>query len=104
MEKKIDIIDGTVTYNNQEYCFNYSNNRITLYPKELENTWKSIRTMFSNSNLKNDDNTINLYGETSTGNPIAFIKITSAFESEFDRAYPNYKTNTNVNYKRLKDN
>lgn len=75
MEKKIDIIDGKVTYDNQEYCFNYSNNRITLYPKELEDKWESIRTMFSNANLKNDDNTINLYGETSNGNPIAFIKL-----------------------------
>ena len=75
MEKKIDIIDGKVTYDNQEYCFNYSNNRITLYPKELGDKWESIRTMFSNANLKNDDNTINLYGETSNGNPIAFIKL-----------------------------
>lgn len=75
MARKSDIIDGKVIYNNSEYCFNYSNNRITLYPKELEDRWKSFRDMFSCANLKNNDNTINVYGETSDGNPIAFIKL-----------------------------
>ena len=77
MDKKIDIIDGKVKYNKQEYCFNYNNGIITLYPnpEKLGEQWKGIRNMFLNASLKNDTDTINLYGETSNGNPIAFIKL-----------------------------
>lgn len=75
MNKKINIIDGKITYDNQEFCFNYNDNIITLYPEKLEDRWKSMKNMFLKANLKDNNNTINLYGETSNGEPIAFIKL-----------------------------
>ena len=75
MKREVNIIDGKVIYNNKEYCFHYYDNLITLYPEKLEDKWKSFREMFLGVNSKEDDKTINLYGENSDGNPIAFIKL-----------------------------
>lgn len=73
MEKKNNIIDGEVTFENQKFSFNYNDNIITLHPIELEENWKSMRNMFLNLN-KNDE-IVNLYGKTNNGNPICFIKL-----------------------------
>lgn len=75
MKKEVNIIDGKVIYNNKEYCFHYDDNLITLYPEKLEDKWKSFREMFFDVKSKEDDKTVNLYGENSNGNPIAFIKL-----------------------------
>ena len=75
MNKEVNIIDGKVIYNSKEYCFHYDDNLITLYPEKLEDKWKSFREMFLDVNSKEDDQTIDLYGENSDGNPISFIKL-----------------------------
>lgn len=75
MKKKIQIIDGKAMYNGQEFCFNYTDKVLTLYPKELGDRWEALRAMITNHFLRDNDDTINVYGETSDGNPIAFIKL-----------------------------
>ena len=65
----------------------------------LENLYNAIdENSFINESLPNntyDSNHVSVED---------FIRITSSFESEFDKAYPKYKTNKNENYKRVKNN
>lgn len=89
MEKKINIIDGIVIYDNQEFCFNYSDNIITLYPKELEVRWESMKNMFMNFNIQDTKNTINLYGKTINEN----LFLSESFPNNTYAA--NFRKNTN---------
>lgn len=75
MKSEVDIINGKLKYKEKEFCFNYNDDVLTIYPDKLEEHWKSLINMFDKTQVKDKNATINLYGETSNGNPIVFIRL-----------------------------